>query len=204
MYSIVWILQSILWIPGQIAIRLRFNYRVAGRENLKKIQDHKNGVLFVSNHRSLLDPVFVTAILPFFSPLRPMYFLSLQRHEYGHIPIGRYIFGGFLFKLFGAYPAYRGLKDYEKTLVHHIALLGDGRSVCMFPEGGITKDPEGRPQAARPGVAYLAKRTGAVVVPMAITGKETIEVRIGEPFVSKGETPEQFMEYINKLAGYVA
>ncbi len=204
MHIVAWILQSLLWVPGQVALRFRFGYRVVGLENLKKIVSRRNGVLFVVNHRTQLDPVFVAAILPFFSLLRPMHFMSLPPAEYAHLPFGRHIYGGFLFKIFGAYPAYRGLKDYEVALRHHIRLLKEGKSVCIFPEGGITKHPEGKPQKARPGVAYLAKRTGAVIVPVALTGIKKIEVRIGEPFVSSGEDEHRIMDHVVTLGGYGA
>ena len=202
MYTIAWILRSMAWIPGQIIIRFWYGYRVVGRENLKKIAYRGNGVLFISNHRSQLDPVFVAAALPFFSRLRPMYFISLPPYEYAHLAVGKYLYGGVIFRLFGSYPVYRGLKDYEKSFVHHIELLGKGRSVCIFPEGAITKDAEGRPQSPRPGVGYLAQRTGATIVPIAITGEKIVEVRIGEPFVSSGETPEELMAHVVRLGNY--
>ena len=199
-YIIAWILQSLLWIPGQIMLKLVFRYRVVGLEHLANI-DTKNGVLFVSNHRSQVDPVFVAAILPFFSNLRPMHFISLEKKEYAHIPVGRHIYGGFLFKIFGSYPVYRGVKDYGVSLRHHIKLLGEGKSVCIFPEGGIRPESRGKP---RPGVAYLANTTNALVVPLAMTGEKEIEVRIGKPFRTNGENEFAIMDHVTRLAEHVA
>lgn len=197
MRIITWILQSILWIPGQIFIRYAYGYRVLGKEHLADLKDTERGVLFVANHRSQLDAVFVTASLPFFSRLRPLFFISLEPKEYYHLPLGRYLYGGFLFKIFGAYPAYRKLGDYAKTLRHHLALLGKGRSVCIFPEGGISKD--GTIQKPRAGVSFLAN-TGAWVVPVHITGMKSITVHIGKPFVSRGETPEEIMGHVERAS----
>jgi len=46
--------------------------------------------------------------------------------------------------------------------------LNAGRSVLIFPEGGIS--PDGSPQPEKPGVAWLATRTGAQVVAAQIEG----------------------------------
>ena len=56
--------------------------------------------------------------------------------------ITRYAYGGLVFKIFGAYPATVGIKDYEKMLMHHINILCRGHSVCIFPEGGLSKNGE--------------------------------------------------------------
>lgn len=46
--------------------------------------------------------------------------------------------------------------------------LNAGRSVLLFPEGGIS--PDGSPQPEKPGVTWLATRTGAQVVSANIEG----------------------------------
>lgn len=46
--------------------------------------------------------------------------------------------------------------------------LEAGRSVLLFPEGGIS--PDGQPQPHKPGVNWLMGRTGAEVVPARIEG----------------------------------
>lgn len=197
MVFITWILHSLFWIPGHLCIRIFYGYRVVGKEHLAELKDIPHGVLFYANHRSQVDPFFITGITPFFSRLRPMFFVSLPAAEYTHLPLGRYLYGGILFFLFGAYPAYRGLGDYNKVLRHHLKLLRKGRSVCIFPEGGITKT--GTIEKARNGVAFLAQETGATCVPLLLSGTRRVTVHIGKPFVSRGESPEEMMNHIRAL-----
>jgi 1-acyl-sn-glycerol-3-phosphate acyltransferase len=68
-----------------------------------------------------------------------------------------------------------------------------GRTVFMFPEG--TRSEDGRTKALKPGVALLARKARAPIVPMAIEGAHDVwprtrrlpsvrgllEVEVGEP-----------------------
>ena len=72
-------------------------------------------------------------------------------------------------------------------------VLGRGGALGMFPEGHRSKD--GKLQRGRPGAALVAMRTGALILPVAISGTRTflqwptilrrpyVRVRIGRPFV---------------------
>jgi 1-acyl-sn-glycerol-3-phosphate acyltransferase len=79
-----------------------------------------------------------------------------------------------------------------------LAALRANETICLFPEGGITED--GRLQPGRRGVARLAARTGAPVLPIGIRGAirvlskvqrsprlHPVEIRIGEPLRYEGE-----------------
>jgi len=80
------------------------------------------------------------------------------------------------FKAWGAYPVYVGVKNYEKSLRNHIDILKNKKgSVCIFPEGKVTKD--GNLQDFKGGVAFLAQHTGASVVPVRILGVHKITLR---------------------------
>ena len=71
--------------------------------------------------------------------------------------------------------------------------LADGRPIAIFPEG--TRSRVGRMKEGKPGAAMLAIRSGAPIVPAAISGTQRIfpdgarwprptrvRIRIGEPF----------------------
>ena len=71
--------------------------------------------------------------------------------------------------------------------------LADGRPIALFPEG--TRSRDGRLRQGRGGAAFLAMRSGAPLLPVAISGTHRIfpgrsrfphasrvVVRIGEPF----------------------
>ena len=74
-------------------------------------------------------------------------------------------------------------------------ILDDGQILFVFPEG--TRSPDGSLQAARDGIAVLALRTGAPIVPIGISGSNRVwpkgqkiphpgghvTIRVGEPFL---------------------
>lgn len=191
MHTVTYILQSILW-PFMYLTRLLGRFHVIGVENLAKVHNGR-GVILVSNHRTQLDPIFLAAAFPFFSQLRPLYYVSRPSGGYTHLRLG-FLFGGFLFKIWGAYPVYRGLKDYRLSLRNPLRLLGERKTVCIFPEGGIPDTPGFGP--AHSGVRYLAEYSGATILPTAITySKEKgYVVAFGEPSHWKGETPQEIFD----------
>jgi 1-acyl-sn-glycerol-3-phosphate acyltransferase len=84
-----------------------------------------------------------------------------------------------------------GLKDYRESLKNHIKLLKEKNTVCIFPEGRISKT--GSLGDVHGGVVYLASVSHAPIIPVTITGaykitlrellgrKRHIQVRIGKP-----------------------
>ena len=115
-----------------------------------------------------MDPFFVPASLPFFSFFSPIFYTSRENKFYSNSGWRKYFYGGLFFKVWGAYPVHIGLRDYEKSLEHHLNILRAGGSLCIFPEGRTT--PDGAIQPAKGGVAYLAYATGATIVPTRIRG----------------------------------
>jgi 1-acyl-sn-glycerol-3-phosphate acyltransferase len=155
--------------------------RVFGYGHLRKIP-HDRGVIFVTNHRSELDPIIVTAAIHPLSRFTPLYYSARPKGDYQYYPLGKYIYGGWFFRIWGAYPVYKAKGDYGVALRHHIDFLKAGKSVCFFPEGGWNDDGTKRP--ARPGVVYLASLSGAILVPTLVEGVEDkkVTVTFGKPF----------------------
>jgi 1-acyl-sn-glycerol-3-phosphate acyltransferase len=56
----------------------------------------------------------------------------------------------------------------RKSVGQAEALIADGWSLVLFPEGG--RSPDGWGQPHKPGAAWLAQRSGAPVVPIHIAG----------------------------------
>lgn len=183
----------------RLFFKLFLHYKVIGRENLDGIPTK---VIFIANHASELDSIVVPASLPYFSSFLPLFFVSREKGFYSSEKFGwkGWVYGGSLFKLVGAYQAYIGQHNYEIALRNHIQLLQDNRPVCIFPEGGTTKDGHLRP--GKPGVAYLAQRTDTPVVPIAIDNlfnlkfkdvllrRRHLTVRFGKPLYPKDLFPE--------------
>jgi 1-acyl-sn-glycerol-3-phosphate acyltransferase len=83
---------------------------------------------------------------------------------------------GPLISSLGAFPVRRGESDTE-AIRKAIAILEEGRALLVFPEG--TRGDGKRLQAINRGVTMLAKRTDAVVIPVAIVGTHVLMPRGG-------------------------
>jgi len=166
------ILQSLMWPLFRFSLLSFGNLRIKGSEH---IRGHKAGAIIAANHSTQLDPFLIPATLNPLSSLMPMHYVSRERDFYEIRGLSRYIYGGLVFKIFGAYSATVGMKDFEKMLANHIELLCKGRSVCIFPEGGINKS--GELSRGKPGVAYLLWRTGRPIIPAVIYGHTQIKAR---------------------------
>jgi 1-acyl-sn-glycerol-3-phosphate acyltransferase len=124
---------------------------VRGLENLPV----RGPVILAPNHVGLLDPWIMCAASP--NPLRSMAAEYLYR-----VPLlGAYLYG------MGAFPLKQGVPDAEAMGTAR-RLLAQGATLMVFPEGGCSRD--GLPRPWQPGVAVLALRSGAPVVPVVIEG----------------------------------
>lgn len=210
-----YILQSIVLVPIKLLARVFVGLEESGVENLKNI-DRRRGVIFASNHKSQADVFFITAAMPYNRKFLPLYFLALRGRHYSKIPWAKYIYGGWVFNLFGGISFKKGLRDYSKALDVHEVILRERRCLCLFPEGKriFDKDKIGEPHG---GTAYLADMTGATIVPVAITGthdfsfeeflsgKRKVKVIFGEPknFGQYLETiPRMDNNYANQVTVY--
>jgi len=166
MYRAPLILQTLIWIPTRIILRFFLRLEVKGLENLEGL---KKPVIFAVNHSSEWDPILVPASLPFLSPLMPMFYTSREREFYEKRGVQSLFYGGFFFKIWGAYPVKVGVKNYERSLKEHIKLLEMGAgSLCIFPEGG--KTPDGTTKEFKGGVSFLSKRIWVPTIPTKIDG----------------------------------
>lgn len=115
-------------------------------------------VVLAANHLSFLDSVLLMYSLP-----RRVSFLG--KAEYLEMPVARR-----LFPAAGMIPVDRDGRDVGRSLTRAADRLAAGEVVGVFPEG--TRSRDGRLHRGHPGVAHLALRTGAVIVPVGITGTE--------------------------------
>jgi 1-acyl-sn-glycerol-3-phosphate acyltransferase len=103
---------------------------------------------------------------------------------------------GYFVRSLGGFPIYREQLD-RKALRQANRVLADGQALFIFPEG--TRSRGGQLGPAFPGTALVALRSGATILPVAITGTEKlrtdrlrgatwllrrprIKVTIGRPF----------------------
>ncbi len=160
------LIQRVAWFPLRLLFWLFLSYTVRGREHLRALP---GPVIIASNHVSELDPLLIVAALPFSSRHLPLFYVSREKKFYA-VNWRSAIYGGGFFRMMGAYPAYEGLNDYQRALVHHLHLIRRGKSIGIFPLGGIR--PRGTPLTPRGGAIYLAHATQTPLIPVRIEGAE--------------------------------
>lgn len=169
------VLQALIKAVLMPFFRLLYTVEVIGAEKtiteIRNAQKKGKGMLFVANHTSELDGPFVRTCLPLPWFSDPMYYVALTGEHYNKsfFDWRKYAYGGWLFKVLGAFPAYKGMKDYQASLVNHIELLEQQKLVCIFPEGRINRDPNVVVDA-RGGVGFLADFTDTDIIPVKIEG----------------------------------
>jgi 1-acyl-sn-glycerol-3-phosphate acyltransferase len=168
----------------------------------------ESGALIIApNHQSWIDPLLIQyAVYP-----RQVTFLMTER--FFDLPIA-----GLYFRASGARPVREGGPSVSGMRAA-LEALEEEEAICLFPEGEITTTGElGR---GRRGVARLARRTGAAVLPVGVRGAihvysklqriprfAPVEIRVGEPMrfdeeeSAEGETrfTTRLMETIRALA----
>jgi 1-acyl-sn-glycerol-3-phosphate acyltransferase len=162
------ILQSLVWVPTQIILSVFTNFKVTGIENIKNL---KGPLIFAPNHSSEWDPILVPAALTMFNRFIPIFYTAAEDKAFKNsVTFGwrAHIYGGKFFNVWGAYPVYSGHRDYAFALSNHVQILQDGGSLCIFPEGYLSRD--GNIGKAHGGVGYLSHRTGIPIVPVTISG----------------------------------
>jgi 1-acyl-sn-glycerol-3-phosphate acyltransferase len=148
----------------------------------------EGGVLLVANHVSHLDPIYSGLVVH--KARRVPRFLA--KHSLWGVPVlGSALRGS------GQIPVYRESADAQQSLRDGTSALQEGKVVVIYPEGTITRDPDGWPMVSRTGVARLALSTDVPVVPAVHWGtrevldgynkkfrplpRTTVTVRCGEP-----------------------
>jgi len=150
-----YLLRFVAWVMS----RLIYRFKVRGDDNIPS----QGAAVLVCNHVSFVDAVLLMAASP-----RPIYFI--MDHRIFQVPV----LGG-LFRLAKAIPIAPRTEDprtYEAAFDAAAAVLKEGELLCIFPEGGLTRD--GTLQEFKGGIMKILERTHAMglnvpVVPMALT-----------------------------------
>ncbi len=169
-------------------MRLLVNVYLAGKYSVTGMDGvpRRGALLVCSNHSSTLDPPLLPAVLPRGDSW------SMAKSEY----FGRGGLKGrlmdWLFDSYHAFPVVRHSPD-RRALKRAIDTLKDGRTLVLYPEG--TRVASGGLRTAEPGAGFIAKVSGAPVLPVALIGtracfpkgsiwprRTRVEVRFGQPF----------------------
>lgn len=139
----------------KIVLKLFADYQVEGHQNVPPM----GPLIIVANHQSNFDPTLVSTSIP-----RRVRFLAKEGIFQGG-PIGRWFL-----RSYGAFPVDRERPDigaYRWSLDQ----IAQDRAIVVFPEG--TRNP-GQMGRAHSGVARLALKTQAPLLPVGITGTERL------------------------------
>jgi 1-acyl-sn-glycerol-3-phosphate acyltransferase len=150
-----YLIRFVAWVVANLGYR----FRVRGEEHIPQ----SGAAVLVCNHVSFVDAVLLMAASP-----RPVYFLMDHR-------IFNWRTLAWFFRLAKAIPIAPRSEDpaaYDAAFAKAVAVLQEGDLVCIFPEGGLTKD--GQVQPFKGGVMKLLDRAAGAglsppVVPMALT-----------------------------------
>ena len=187
------------WLIHQVGYRLLAKLGTA--ENIDNLPASGSAIV-IFNHIAFIDPIVVLSVLP-------RNVVPLARHDVFGIP-GWGIFP----RLWDVIPIRREEVDRE-ALRKMLAVLEAGEVLLLAPEGTRHSSL----QLAKSGLAYLALKSGAPIVPVAIEGTKgypklivgkkdlaPITIRVGRPFrykESKGRWDRDLLRTMTDEAMYV-
>ena len=152
--------------------KLVFFVRITGEENIPE----EGAAILAVNHISFWDPV---VLLP--ATRRPM--RTMAKAELFENKLLAYIL-----RLNGAFPVRRGTNDIT-AIKTALKTLKDGGIFTIFPTGTRIKGNDNA--EAKAGVALIASKSGAPVIPVAIRGGyklfHRVTIHVGKPLYVKNE-----------------
>ncbi|HEX7173640.1 MAG TPA: lysophospholipid acyltransferase family protein [Candidatus Limnocylindria bacterium] len=177
-------MRSWFYHPGSAIIgfvsRLLWGARIEGIEHLPRT----GPFILVGNHCSNLDPLMMG--------WASGHQIGRVVHFMAKIEMRSWPIIGWLATQSGVYFVRRGERD-RAAQQFSLDALADGRPIAIFPEG--TRSRTGHLREGKPGAALIAMRSGAPIVPSAISGTHRIfpsgsrwpraarvRIRIGELF----------------------
>ncbi|AEF16447.1 phospholipid/glycerol acyltransferase [Thermoanaerobacterium xylanolyticum LX-11] len=115
--------------------------------------------IFVANHKSILDPIALMDAID-----RRVFFIASK--DLYRMPILSLILNAL-----ETIPIKKNSADVS-ALKKAIKMLDDGRSIALFPEGGISLDKS--VIKIYKGAMYLSCKTGCPIVPVGINGTDVV------------------------------
>ena len=187
---------------------------VTGAQNIPA----SGGAILAANHQSVVDSVFLPLMVD-----RPVTFSAKAEYFTASGPMAR-VWAWYLRATNQLTMDRDGPRAAQDTLEAALALLQQGQLFGIYPEG--TRSPDGRLYRGRPGVGWLALKSGLPVIPVAMLGTGRVlppghvmprpgrvEIRIGAPLKFPAEVAaappgkarqliaEQVMSAIGDLSG---
>lgn len=169
------------WLRTLLVGILHFLMRLLARFHVEGVKNvpMEGPLIVVANHLHHFDSPAIGCTIP-----RLTWALAAEKYEY-------HIFGPLLTLASGAIYIQRGEVDRD-ALRQALNVLEDGHCLAVAPEG--TRSKTGGLQRPKSGAAYLANRSGAVLMPVVVWGtadvipawfrlrRADVYVRYGRPF----------------------
>jgi 1-acyl-sn-glycerol-3-phosphate acyltransferase len=202
-----WVIKIVVTPVLRVCVRIR----VEGKEHLPRT----GPVILASNHRSFLGSIFI----PLLVSRRVTFVAKAEYFDDKRI--------AWFFRGVGQIPIRReGGSASERALESATEVLEAGGVFGIYPEGTRTRD--GKLHRGHTGVARLALRTGAPIIPVGIVGSDevqpidsklprlfkTVRIRFGEPIelghyqgrhddrLALRDVADEVMFEIQQLCGY--
>lgn len=169
------------------------------------------GCILVLNHVSHVDPLTAAHLV----------------YDHGRLPHYLAKSGLFKNKAFGRFllaagqiPVERLSKNAAGAFDAAVEAVREGKCVVVYPEGTITRDPDGWPMTGKSGAARIALETGCPVIPVGQWGaqellapyakkpdlypRKVVQMRVGEPvdlsdLVEKPRTAQVISEATDRI-----
>jgi 1-acyl-sn-glycerol-3-phosphate acyltransferase len=169
---------AVIWLIRLCTFLYMRGPKIEGIENVPRT----GGAILVSNHLNNADPCIIPGALN-------RRVVTMAKKEMFKWPVI-----SLLFRMFGAFPVDRQGADLA-ALREAQRVVNEGFLLLMFPEGTRARDRQ--LGSGYPGAALVAYRTGAPMIPVAVTGTEhfswpwlfvrpflgpRVTIRFGEPF----------------------
>lgn len=176
-------------------VAMLFGIRIYGERNIPQ----KGGLIICSNHKSVFDPIFLSVRCG-----RRIRYMAKSELFEQHGPL----FRGLLYAL-GAFPVKRDSADFS-SLRKAMDIVKKGGVLGIFPQGHCI--PDQTPFEPKRGIALIAAKTGADVLPASIYASKKIHpfvrvtVRFGKliPASALALSPQSGRKEMVSAAKYVA
>jgi len=185
----------------RVLLKLVTRWQVSGEENVPS----QGGLLILANHIHLADPILIAASIS----RKPEF---MAKEQLFHSPLSR-----FFVRSFGAFPVRRGRIDRRALRQAH-RILAKGQALVIFPEGRRSHNHQLQPASL--GAARIASNSGALILPVGISGSEKLKgiawlwrrpqltVNIGRPFspppVERRLTKKELAELTEAIMSRIA
>ena len=127
-----------------------FSISCYGKDNIPK---EKGKLIIACNHISFADPAVIISHFPY-----SIHFIA--KSELFENPLTAFVLSNL-----NAFPVRRGLSDRD-ALKYACKILDENKIIGIFPEGRRVRSAV--PEKAKRGVAFIARRSGADVLPASL------------------------------------